>query len=128
LVFGEVYERAGKWLAQPSLALWLKARLIFDDKGPKLVVDDIAPLVNAVQPWPARLEVRLQASLATREQLLGLKEVLSRHRGPVPALLHFLDPKAGEAVLALPPEMGLTPSDRLVAEVNGYLGYLALSL
>ena len=62
----------------------------------------------------------------TREQLVKLKEVLGRHAGPVPAFLHFLDPRE-EAVLALPPDLGLTPSAALVEEVNRLLGYPALS-
>ena len=58
---------------------------------------------------------------------MKLKEILGRHGGPVPAFLHFLDPRE-EAVLALPPDLGLTPSTNLVEEVNRLLGYPALSL
>ena len=59
--------------------------------------------------------------------MVQLKEILSRHAGPVPAFLNFLHP-GEEAVLALPPDLSLTPSAHLLEEVNRLLGYPALSL
>jgi DNA polymerase-3 subunit alpha len=127
LVFGEVYERAAPWLHQPSLPLWLKGAVLQEEQGTKLRALEIAPLETALPPWPERLDLRLRASTVSRELLVRLKEVLARHPGPVPAFLHFLDPRE-EAVLALPPDLGLTPSADLAEEVNRLLGYPALSL
>ncbi|HEY9074424.1 MAG TPA: DNA polymerase III subunit alpha, partial [Desulfobaccales bacterium] len=127
LVFGEVYERAAAWLHQPSLPLWLKGAVIQEEQGTKLRALEIAPLETALPPWPEKLDLRVQASTVSRELLVKLKEVLGRHLGPVPTFLHFLDPRE-EAVLALPPDLGLTPSPDLVEEVNRLLGYPALSL
>jgi DNA polymerase-3 subunit alpha len=127
LVFGEVYERAAPWLHQPSLPLWLKGAVLQEEQGTKLRALEIAPLETALPPWPERLDLRLRASTVSRELLVRLKEVLARHPGPVPAFLHFLDPRE-EAVLALPPDLGLTPSPDLAEEVNRLLGYPALSL
>ena len=127
LVFGEVYERAAPWLHQPSVPLWLKGAVIQEEQGTKLRALEIAPLEVALPPWPERLDLRLQAATVTPEQLVKLKEILGRHGGPVPAFLHFLDPRE-EAILALPQDLGLTPSSTLVAEVNRLLGYPALSI
>ncbi len=55
------------------------------------------------------MDVRLQAATLTREQLVSLKRILARHPGPVPVFLHFLHAPE-EASLALPRELGLTPS------------------
>jgi len=128
LVFGELYDRVAPWLHQPSLALWLKGTLVQEEKGPKLVAQEIAPLESALPRLPERLELRLQTRTATREQLLALKDILNRHRGPVPAFLHLLAPQGKGAVLALPPELHLTPSPQLTEEVNRVFGYPALSL
>jgi len=127
LVFGEVYDRAATWLQQPSLPLWLKGAVIQEEQGTKLRALEIAPLETALGHWPERLDLRVQAAGVTPEQLLKLKEVLGRHSGPVPAFLHFLDPRE-EAVLALPPDLSLSPSAELAEEVNRLLGYPALSL
>jgi DNA polymerase-3 subunit alpha len=127
LVFGELFEKAAPLLKQPSLPLWLRAAVIQEEQGPKLRALEIAPLETALPPWPERLDLRIRAAAITREQLVALKALLGRHWGPVPAFLHFLDPR-GEGVLALPEDLGLTPSPELAAEVNGLLGYPALSL
>ncbi|MBI4794307.1 MAG: DNA polymerase III subunit alpha [Deltaproteobacteria bacterium] len=128
LVFGELYDRVAPWLQKPSLPLWLKGTVIQEEKGPKLVAQEISPLENALPRWPENLDLRLQTRTLTREQLLALKEILSRHPGPVPAFLHLLAPQNQDAVLALPPELHLTPSPQLAEEVNRLLGYPALSL
>ncbi|MGC2434634.1 MAG: DNA polymerase III subunit alpha [Desulfobaccales bacterium] len=127
LVFGEVYERAASWLKEPSLPLWLKGAVIQEEQGTKLRALEIAPLETALARWPERLDLQVQAASVTPEQLLKLKEVLGRHPGPVPAFLHFLDARE-EAVLALPPALGLSPTAELAEEVNHLLGYPALSL
>jgi DNA polymerase-3 subunit alpha len=128
LVFGELYDRVAAWLQKPSLALWLKGTVVQEEKDPKLVAQEIAPLDAALPRWPEKLDLRLQTATATREQLLALKAILARHRGPVPAFLHLLAPHNQGAVLALPRELHLTPSPQLAEEVNRLLGYPALSL
>jgi DNA polymerase III subunit alpha len=127
VVFGEVYERVASLLQQPSLPLWLKGHVVQEEKGPKLVAQEIAALETALPRGPSRLDVRLQAATVTREQLLNLKGILSRHGGPVPVFLHFLHSREG-ASLALPRELALTPSPELISEVNRLFGYPALSL
>ncbi|MFZ5449550.1 MAG: DNA polymerase III subunit alpha [Thermodesulfobacteriota bacterium] len=127
LVFSEVYERAGALLSQPSLPLWFKGHVVQEEMGPKLVAQEIAPLETVLERMPERLDLRLQANSVTREHLLKLKEILSRHPGPVPAFLHLLNQER-EVTLALPKELGLTPSPELTGEVNRLFGYPALSM
>jgi DNA polymerase-3 subunit alpha len=128
LVFGELLDRAAAWLNQASLPLWVKGVLIKEEQGPKIRAQEIAPLGQALPRWPQRLDFRLNAASVTQEQLLALKEVLRQHQGPIPAYLHFLAPKKAEAVLALPEELNLTPSEQLVDNVNRVFGYQVLSL
>ncbi|MCG2772394.1 MAG: DNA polymerase III subunit alpha, partial [Desulfobacterales bacterium] len=127
VVFGEVYERVASLLQQPSLPLWLKGHVVQEENGLKLVAQEIASLETALPRGPSRLDVRLQAAMVTREQLLNLKGILIRHGGPVPVFLHFLHSRE-EASLALPRELALTPSPELISEVNRLFGYPALTL
>jgi len=128
VVYSDLYDRAAPLLHKPSLPLWFKGIVVQEEKGPKLVAQEITPLEGALPPWPERLDLRLQAAAVTRDQLLKLKDILTSHPGPVPAFLHFLEPGQIDAVLALPPELHLTPSAALAAEINQLLGYPALSL
>ncbi len=126
LVFGEVLDKAASWLNQPSLPLWLKGDVVQEERGTKIVAREMAPLGTSLPRWPARLDLRLRAATLTVEQLLALREILQRHRGTVPARLHFLDPQES-GVLALPESLALTPSDELAEEVNHLFGYTVLS-
>jgi DNA polymerase-3 subunit alpha len=127
LVYTEVFERVAPLLRQPSLPLWLRGHVVQEEKGPKLVAQEIAPLENTLPRWTERVDLRLQAATLTREQLLKLKEILRQHAGPVPAFLHFLHSRE-DATLALPQELALTPSPELMAQVNRLFGYPALTL
>ncbi len=128
VVYSDLYDRTAPLLHRPSLPLWLRGMVVQEEKGPKLVAQEITPLEGALPPWPERVDLRLQAAAVTREQLPKLKEIIARHPGPVPAFLHFLEPGQPDAVLALPPELSLTPSPDLAEEINRLLGYPALSL
>jgi DNA polymerase III subunit alpha len=127
LVFGDVLDKMAPWLSQPSLPLWLKGDVVQEERGAKIVAREVAPLGTSLPRWPARLDLRLQASTLTLEQMLALREVLSRHQGTVPAYLHFLNPQEN-GVLALPDALALTPSEDLAAEVNRLFGYPVLNL
>ena len=127
LVFGDVLEKMAPWLSQPSLPLWLKGDVVQEERGAKIVAREVAPLGTSLPRWPARLDLRLQASSLTMEQLLALREVLSRHQGTVPAYLHFLNPQEN-GVLALPDSLALTPSEDLATELNHLFGYPVLNL
>ena len=48
VVFSEVYERVASLLQQPSLPLWLKGHVVQEEKGPKLVAQEIAALETAL--------------------------------------------------------------------------------
>jgi DNA polymerase-3 subunit alpha len=127
LVFGDVLEKVAAWLNQPSLPLWLKGDVVQEERGTKIVAREVSPLGTSLPRWPARLDLRLQADTVTPEQLLALREILSRHQGTVPAYLHFLNPQ-GNGILALPESLALTPSEDLVTEINRVFGYSVLSL
>jgi len=101
--------------------------VVQEEKGPKVVAQEIAPLEAAPTRGPSRVDLRLQAATVTGEQLVKLKQILSQHAGTVPAFLHFLYPRK-EATLALPAELALNPSPELMAKVNRLFGYPALSL
>lgn len=127
LVFGNVLEKMAPWLNQPSLPLWLKGEVVQEERGPKIVAQEVAPLGTSLPRLPSRLDLRLQAADVTKEQLLNLRAILSRHQGTVPAYLHFLNPQEN-GVLALPESLALTPSEDLVSEVNKLFGYTVLNL
>jgi len=127
LVFGAVLEKMAPWLSQPSLPLWLKGEVVKEERGPKIVAQEVAPLGTTLPSVPSRLDLRLQAATLTKEHLVRLREILERHQGTVPGYLHFLNTQEN-GVLALPDTLALNPSEDLVSEVNTLFGYPVLNL
>ena len=125
VVFTEVYQRAGSLLAagQPLL---VRGTVSQEEKGPKLIAQDIRSLAAASDKIPPALHLHLHLEGLDQEGLLRLREVLQRHRGPIPAFLHFLHPPDQEEVLALPRDLHLRPSDALTEEVNRLFPYPVL--
>jgi hypothetical protein len=59
------------------------------------------------------------------ERLDGLKGIIERHRGAIPAVITFELPRKGVATLQLPEELYVRPNDELRLEVERLFGYNA---
>ena len=58
--------------------------------------------------------------------LVRLHTILQRHKGPIPAFLHFISPEIPEEILALPSHLYLRPSEALKEEINQLFNYPVL--
>jgi DNA polymerase-3 subunit alpha len=125
VVFNEVFQRAGGLLA-PGQPLLVRGAVSQEEKGPKLIAQEIRSLAAESAKIPPALHLHLHLEGLDREILLRLREVLARHAGPVPAFLHFVAPPNQEEVLALPRELHLRPSASLREEVNRLFPYPVL--
>ncbi len=125
VVFQEVYQRANSLLA-PGQTILVRGSVSQEEKGTKLIAQDIRSLEAESAKIPAELHFHLHLEGLAVEDLRRLREVLQRHRGPIPAFLHFLSPPDQEEVLALPRELYLRPSAALTAEVNRLFPYPVL--
>jgi len=59
------------------------------------------------------------------ERLDGLKGIIERHRGSVPAFISFKMPSYGKATMQLPADLYVAPNDDLRLEVERLFGYNA---
>lgn len=125
VVFHEVYQRASSLLA-PGQAILVRGSVSQEEKGTKLIAQEIRSLEAESARIPAELHLHLHVEGLGEEDLRRLREVLQRHRGPIPAFLHFLAPPDREEILALPRELYLRPSPTLTAEVNRLFPYPVL--
>lgn len=128
VVFSDLFARVAPLLAEPALPLLVRGTVSLEEKGPKLIAQEIQSLAAAGAALPDRLDLRLNAAALTREDLLRLREILARFRGPIPAYLHFLLNNGPEEILALPAAYHLKPAPALAAEVNRLFGYTVLEL
>ncbi|WP_449245300.1 DNA polymerase III subunit alpha [Desulfobacca acetoxidans] len=126
VVFSDLYQRVATLLQSPLIPLLVRGTVSQEEKGPKLIAQDIRPLQTEAEKIPPALHLRLHTTGLDRDLLDRLHEILQRHRGPIPAFLHFISPQAPEQVLALPQHLQIRPSAGLRDEVNLLFNYSAL--
>ena len=126
VVFSDLFQRTAELLQTPGLPLLIRGTVNQEEKGPKLIAQDIRSLQVEGEKIPAALHLQLHADGLDQDLLTRLHDVVQRHRGPIPVFLHFLSPPAPEAILALPPHLHLKPSEALKDEINQLFNYTAL--
>jgi DNA polymerase-3 subunit alpha len=125
VVFSSLYAQAADLLAQDT-ALLIQGRLQKDEKGEKIIAEAVVPMDKAEETWTATVHVRLDRERTGRDQLVKLRDLLSRHPGTCGAYLHLMDAGNTDAVIALPEAFRLQAGPELKREVNGLVGYEAL--
>jgi DNA polymerase-3 subunit alpha len=126
VVFSDIYGRSATLLQTPGLPLLVRGTVAQEEKGPKLIAQEIRSLQVESDNIPAELHLRLHANGLHREQLIRLHAILQRHKGPIPAFLHFIAPHREEEILALPSHLYVKPSESLQEEVNQLFNYPVL--
>ncbi len=102
VVFSDIYLRTSEILQTPGLPLLVRGTVSQEEKGPKIIAQEILSLQVESDKIPANLHLRLHANSLNRELLIRLHTILQRHKGPIPAFLHFISPEIQEEILALP--------------------------
>ncbi|OPX19531.1 MAG: DNA polymerase III subunit alpha [Desulfobacca sp. 4484_104] len=128
VVFSDLYAKVETLLKEPALPLLVKGSVSQEEKGPKLIAQEISSLAEAAAQLPPRLDLRLHAASLEREALLRLRDLLTRYRGPIPAFLHLVINHSPEEILALPEAFHLKPCRALAEEVNRLFGYTVLEV
>jgi len=92
------------------------------NRGP---AGDVKLLSEARSRTTTRVCFNLRMDDTPLERLDGLKGIIERHRGTVPAFISFEMPSRGRATMQLPAEMYVMPDDELRLEVERLFGYNA---
>ncbi|MFP3869125.1 MAG: DNA polymerase III subunit alpha [Desulfobacteraceae bacterium] len=126
VIFSDLYARVEPLLKEPALPLLVRGSVSQEEKGPKLIAQEVSSLAEAGAQLPPRLDLRLHAASLERDDLLRLRDLLARYPGPTPAFLHLVINNGPEEVLALPEAYHLKPCRALADEVNRLFGYTVL--
>ncbi len=126
VVFSDIFQRTAGLLQTPGLPLLIRGTVAQEEKGPKLIAQEIRSLQAESEKIPADLHVHLHTDGLNQDLLARLHDILQRHRGPIPVFLHFISPQTPEHVLALPSHLHLRPSPALKEEINQLFSYTAL--
>ncbi len=126
VVFSDIYQRTAGLLQNPGLPLLVKGTVSQEEKGPKLIAQEIRSLQAESDKIPVNLHLHLHTDGLDQDLLTCLHDILRRHRGPIPAFLHFMAPQTPEEILALPSHLHLKPSQTLKEEINQLFNYPVL--
>jgi DNA polymerase-3 subunit alpha len=141
-IFSDVYANVVNYLKSDD-PLLITGKLERGEKGAKILVQalkeggngwqqknrgpagDVRPLSEARAQTTKKVCFNLRMDDMPMERLGGLKGIIERHRGTVPAFISFDMSARGTATMQLPAEMYVMPDDELRLEVERLFGYNA---
>jgi len=94
---------------------------IRDDRC-QLIADEVSSLAEAHARSVKEVHFSLPPQLADGEHLLALRRQIEGFHGGCSTFVHLLLDDELEAVIALPPELNVAPSDQMIDAVNDLLG------
>ena len=87
-----------------------------------MIATEFRQLAAARQESVKQVHLRLTADRITEDCLQQLRNTLERHRGSCPAFLDVIVPGEAEAIIELPAELRVTPSEEMLDAIERLLG------
>ena len=91
-VFPDAYEQARETLKADAVVIAAGRVEVRDDRGVKLLLNEIKPWEAASHQYHAVLHIEVRAEELTEERILGMDEVLSTYPGESDVVLHIVKP------------------------------------
>jgi DNA polymerase-3 subunit alpha len=126
VVFPEAYAAASDLIVNDTPVL-IQGQVQKEESGVKILADALIPMEKAAETWTASVHLRVDLARSSRDQLDQLDAVLKRNPGACKGFLHFYQDNQAEVVLALPDTLRIRPGRLMEREVNGVLGYRAVT-
>ena len=97
------------------------------EKSNKIIASSIQPLLAVNERETKTVNVRLDSAETDPSRLDSLKEIIMRHQGSCQTRLHIVLPDLCTAIVRLPRECSVAPTEGLSVEVENLLGYNAVT-
>lgn len=124
LVFPAVFQKVSRYI-QPNTVVLVKGRLNLREDTPKIITNDLFPM-DEVYKLITALKINL---FGIRENLFeSLKELLISSPGNVPIYLHLDTPAKSRIQLVVGEGFYVTPSEKLIQDIENLLGEERVSL
>ena len=89
---------------------------------PKILLREVFELEKAEHHLAENVHIHVPVGAASRDRLLGLREVLAAHPGDCGVRLHLIITGESETIIGLPGLRGVDPSAALLRDVAGLFG------
>ncbi len=127
IVFPELYKSAHHLLLTDT-PLIIAGQLDKSEQGNKIKAVRIHLLTDVKKKGAVRLDIKLNATGLTQDDLLKVKDILLRYKGEIPVFLRLQNPSRKDSLISVGREIRVNPSDKLIAEIESVLGAGAVSL
>lgn len=97
------------------------------EKSNKIIASSIQPLLAVNERETKTVNVRLNSVEIDPARLDSLKDIMLRHQGSCQTRLHIVLPDLCTAIVRLPRECSVAPTEGLSVEVENLLGYNAVT-
>jgi DNA polymerase-3 subunit alpha len=112
ILFSDIYRKASAALKEEG-PLWISGFTTKDEKGVKVIANDVLPLTEAEEKMAQQANVKIQVDGLTRDDILELRIFLEDHRGSCPVQIWACLPDNCQVLLNLPETEKIRPSLQL---------------
>ena len=127
IVFPDLY-RTAQHMLQTDTPLIVAGQLDKSEQGNKIKAVRLHLLAEVKKKGTTRMDIRLNATGLTQDDLLKVKEILLRYQGAIPVFFRLQNPTRKESLISVGRELRVNPSDKLISEIESVLGAGAVSL
>ncbi|MEK6776046.1 MAG: DNA polymerase III subunit alpha [bacterium] len=127
LVFPKVYEKTQDIL-ESDLPVLIKGRIKKDEKGVSIISEEVTLLKDIRKREAKRVDIRLSSTGLNDEHLSRIRDVLMQHKGGCDVYLHIVVPNHSEAVISVGNDIRVSPSDRMIMDIESIAGNRAVTV
>jgi len=121
IVFPELYKTANSMLLTDT-PLIIAGQLDKSEQGNKIKAVRIHLLTEVKKKGTKRMDIKLNSTGLTQDDLLKVKNILLQYKGDIPVYLRLQNPSRKESLISLGREIRVNPNDELIGEIESVLG------
>jgi len=127
IVFPDLYRTAQHMLLTDT-PLIVAGQLDKSEQGNKIKAVRIHLLAEVKKKSVTRMDITLNATGLTQDDLLKVKEILLRYHGSIPVYFRLQNPTRKESLISVGRDIRVNPVDTLISEIESVLGAGVVSL
>jgi DNA polymerase-3 subunit alpha len=121
IVFADIFRKCAP-LLKGEAPLWITGTVSKDEKGAKVIANEVSTLVEAEESLAVKATLRLAAAGLSPARLRELAELLKGHPGACPVQIVMACPNQSQVYINLSESFRIKPSSRLRRELQELFG------
>jgi DNA polymerase-3 subunit alpha len=127
IVFPDLYRTAQHMLLTDT-PLLVAGQLDKSEQGNKIKAVRLHLLSEVKKKGATRLDIKLNSTGLTQDDLLKIKDILLRYQGSIPVYFRLQNPTRKESLISVGRDIRVNPDEKLITEIESVLGAGVVSL